>query len=360
MDILNQRFGLRNKLRNDEYHNYVGSIPKAALSPEAEPEFHAFVDTLARELAAHPEALLTDEYTDTHRRRDWDALVASRCETFDSRSRVGHKLLDHHMPHFWEVANSKGMSVASLMSVESLKKAILLNTQMHSTPYKSEIRRTLVLSGGLASVTKYRAGLSKFLVRRYRATQVLDPCIGWGGRMVGTLAAGARYMGSEPDPRTMQGLRGILDDIQKERDAQLFEGPAEQYVRAIPSRYVDMILTSPPYYTLELYGGGDQSVKEGMSWETWVSTWLRPLIVECLRCLTPSGVSCWSVKNIKVGSRHYPLADVVRDIHAEEDFTLLETFTLQGPGRPGVTKPSEEQTFVYQRAVAEGRPQIVA
>ena len=359
MEILNHRFGLRNKLRNVVYHNYIGSIPKTALSPEAEPEFHAFVDTLARDLAANPEALLTDTYTDVERYRDWEALVAHDSNTFDSRSRVGHKLLDHHMPHFWHVTNSKGVSVASLMSVESLRKAILLNAQMHSTPYKSEIRRTLVLSGGLASVTKYRAGLSKFLVKRYGATRVLDPCIGWGGRMVGTLAAGARYLGSEPNPRTVEGLRGILDDIQRDREVQLYEGPAEQFVRTIPSGYVDMILTSPPYYSLELYGEGDQSVKEGMSWETWVSTWLRPVVLECLRCLTPNGVSCWSVKNIKIGSRHYPLADVVRDIHAEQNFTLLETFTMQGPGRPGVTKPSEEQTFVYQSDAAEGRPRIV-
>ncbi len=167
-------------------------------------------------------------------------------------------------------------------------------------------------------------------------------------------------MGSEPDPRTTHGLREILDEIQKDREAQIYEGPAEHYLQTVPQGYVDMILTSPPYYSLELYGGGDQSVKPGMSWETWVSTWLRPVILECLRCLTPNGVSCWSVKNFKVGGRQYPLADVVRDIHAERGFTLLETFTLQGPGRPGVTKPSEEQTFVFQSASAEGRPRIVA
>lgn len=360
MELLNHRFGLRNKLTNLAYHNYMGSIPKTALSPETEPAFHAFVDLMARELAASPEALLTDEYSDVERYRDWEALVAQDATSFDSRSRVGHKILDHYMPHFWHVTNSNGVSVASLMSVESLKKAILLNVQMHSTPYKSEIRRTLVMSGGLSSVTKYRAGLSKFLVKRYRATRVLDPCIGWGGRMLGTLAAGAEYMGSEPDPRTVHGLRQILSDIQKEREAHVFEGTAEDYLQTIPSGYADMILTSPPYYSLELYGGGKQSVKPGMSWETWVATWLRPLIKECLRALTPNGVSCWSVKNIKIGSRKYPLADVVRDVHAESGFTLLETFTMQGPGRPGVTKPSEEQTFVYQRETAEGRLRLVA
>jgi len=354
MEILNKRFGLRNRLKDTSYHNYMGSIPKSALTYEIDPEFHEFVGRFAKELEENPNALLLDEYSEDDRKKDWNALVKKDVSTFDSRSRVGHKLLDHHMPHFWEVTNSKGVSVASLMKEDSIKKAILLNTQMHSTPYKSEIRRTLVLSGGLASVTKYRAGISKFLVKRYNAMNVLDPCIGWGGRMIGTLAAGSRYTGCEPDPRTMNGLRGILQDIGK--PATLYEGPAEEYLPTVLSASMDMILTSPPYYSLELYTGGNQSVKQDMSWETWVSTWLRPVVLECIRSLKPTGVSCWSVKNIKIGSQAYPLADVVRDIHKEQGFTLLETFTLTGPGRPGVTKPSEEQTFVYQRSSSTENP----
>jgi hypothetical protein len=345
MEILNKRFGLRKLLRNSTYHNHEGSIPKTELVEEKEPEFHEFVGRLAREIAANPTVLLSDVYSEKERKADWEALVKKDVVSFDSRSRVGHKVLDHHMPHFWRVTNSKGVSVANMMTVESLRKAILLNTQMHSTPYKSEIRRTLVLSGGLASVTKYRAGLSKFLVKRYNATSVLDPCIGWGGRMLGALAAGATYTGCEPDPNTFQGLQNILQDIQKA--ATIHCVPAEIHLPILPDQSVDMILTSPPYYTLEIYTSGEQSVKENMTWEGWVSEWLRPVIMDCLRCLRPNGKSCWSVKNFKIGSKLYPLADAVRDIHLENGYTQIESFTMQGPGRPGVTKPSEEQTFVY-------------
>lgn len=342
MEVLNKRFGLRNLLSNNAYHNYQGSIPKSELTREKEPEFHAYVHQLATELAANPSVLLVDEYSLEERKKDWEKLVKQSSATLDSRSRIGHKLLDHHMPHFWNVRNPKGKSVASMMTVNDLSKAILLNTQMHSTPYVSEIRRTLVLSGGLASVTKYRAGMAKYIVQRYSAKRVLDPCIGWGGRMIGTLASGAEYIGCDPDPNTFRGLQGILQDINK--TAQLYNSPAESILPTIETSSVDMILTSPPYYNLELYTAGDQSVKENMSWETWVTNWLRPLVLECLRTLKPDGVSCWSVKNFK-----YPLADVVRDIHIEKGYTCIESLTLQGPGRPGVTKPSEEQTFIYRR-----------
>lgn len=346
MDILNQRFGLRRLLRNPAYHAHMGSISKEELTPEKEPEFHAQVSAFAEELSLLPELLLTDEYSLEERKADWDALVTRDPNPFESRSRVGHKLLDHHMPHFWDVTNAKGVSVSELAcDGEAVRKALLLNTQMHSTPYKSEIRRTLVLSGGLASVTKYRAGLAKHLVKKYQATRVLDPCIGWGGRMLGALAAGATYIGCEPDPKTFAGLRGILADI--DREAELYNEPAEMRLPQIASESVDMILTSPPYFTLELYTGGDQSVKEGMTWEQWVQGWLRPVIHEALRCLRPGGVSCWSVKNFK-----YPLADVVRDLHAEKGYLCTDSYTLTGPGRPGITKPSEEQTFTYRRASA--------
>ena len=350
MEVFNKRFGLRRLLRNPAYHTRQdGSIPKGELTEDKEPELHAAVTRLVQELVANPDLLLRDDYCINERVRDWNALVDKDDVVFDSRSRLGHKLLDHHMPHFWDVTNSKGISVRSMVTPEALKKAILLNVQMHSTPYKSEIRRTLVLSGGLASVTKYRASLSKYLVKRYEAATVLDPCIGWGGRMIGTLAAGADYTGYEPDPNTFGGLQGILNDI--EATANIHNEPAEKGLPSIPSGSMDMILTSPPYYTLEMYTAGDQSVKPSMSWEEWVSTWLRPVVRECLRCLRPNGKSCWSVKNFKIGSRMYPLADVIRDIHLEHGFVFLESFTMQGPGRPGVTKPSEEQTFVYQQSV---------
>jgi hypothetical protein len=350
MEVLNKRFGLRRLLRNTTYHASDKSIPKTELTEEKEPELHRVATQLATELAANPDAILIDTYPLAERVRDWKSLVKKDAVTFDSRSRLGHKLLDHHMPHFWDVTNSEGVSVRSTMTVDALRKAILLNTQMHSTPYKSEIRRTLVLSAQLASVTKYRAGLSKYLTKRYSAKAVLDPCIGWGGRMIGVLAGDAEYIGCEPDPNTFQGLQGILADIEKIAD--ISNTTAEARIPTLPDECVDMILTSPPYYTLEMYTAGDQSVKPTMSWETWVTTWLRPIIHECLRCLRPDGKSCWSVKNFKIKSRVYPLADVVRDIHLENGFVMLESFTMKGPGRPGVTKPSEEQTFVYRRVGA--------
>lgn len=347
MDILNKRFGLRSLLRNPSYRTREGSIPQTELTQDKEPDIRTHVARLVSYILEDPNRLLQDEYSVTERRKDWDALVKKDATTFDSRSRVGHNLLDHHMPHFWNVKNHKGISVSSLVTPESLEKACMLNIGMHTTPYKSEIRRTIVLASGMSSVTKYRAGISKAIVKRYNATSVLDPCIGWGGRMIGSLAAGATYTGCDPDPNTFRGLQGILLDIGKE--ANIHNSPAEEFLPTLSNNSVDLVLTSPPYYDLELYTAGDQSVKQNMTWEVWVDDWLKPVILHCLRCLRSDGKSCWSVKNFKTAKK-YPLADVVRDIHTEQGWLLIETISVKGPGRPGAAKPSEEQTFVYARS----------
>lgn len=348
MDILNKRLGLRRLLNDPKYHAWEESIPKEEVNEETEVVLREAIDRVVTYILADPAVLLVDEYTEAERKKDWEALRKKDATTFESRSRLGHKILDHHMPHFWNVKNHTGNSVAGLITAEALRKAIWLNLRMHSTPYKSEIRRTIVLSSGMSSVTKYRAGLSKHIVKKYSAEKVLDCCVGWGGRMLGSLAAGAEYTGFEPDPNTFGGLQGILEDVGKTAD--IHNEPAETGLAKVQSGVYDLVLTSPPYYNLEMYTAGDQSVKE-QSWEEWVDGWLKPVVKECLRCLKPNGKSCWSVKNFK-SDKKYPLADVVRDIHAEFGWVLLDSISVTGPGRPGAKKASEEETFVYARPPA--------
>jgi hypothetical protein len=373
--ILNVRYGLRNRLKNTAHHNSESSIPAADVTPEKEPEIHTIIKTLATEIAANPALILTDTYTGEERAADWKALVArpTTLTGLDSRSRPGHKLLDHHMPHFWDVRNFKGVSVRSMCTPQALEKALHANLRMHSTPYKSEIRRTLVMTAGLGNVTKYRALTTKAIVEALGPKRsgpkdtpvpaVLDPCAGWGGRMLGVLAAGGTYVAAEPDPRTYYGLVNILEDDAIPRSvaerATIHNAPAELVLPTLRPASFDIVLTSPPYFNLELYGeAGAQSTSTHPSWEGWVAHWLRPVIVAALAALKPTGVSCWSVKNFR-SDRTYPLADVVKQIHADAGWKLTETVCVSGSGRPGAariqdgkeTRGSEEETYCFRVAV---------
>ena len=363
--IVDQRFALRSLLDQEKYHCSEESIPKEELSVEKEPSLRGKLAVLASQIIADSNSILLDVYEALERKRDWISLVKKEViengniAPIDARSRPGHRLLDHHMPHFWDVTNYKGKSVRSLFTQEAVEKALLTNICMHSTPYKSEIRRMLLMTGGLGNVTKYRTVTAKSIVKFYGAKKVLDPCIGWGGRMLGALAAGAEYVGCEPDPNTIQGLRGILEDLPNDikTKATIIGEAAEVGLENIIGEF-DMILTSPPYFNLEVYTGGDQSMERYPTWELWRDNWLKVIILKCLSLLRDGGVSCWSVKNFKT-DKAYALADVVKEIHKKAGWEIVKTVVMKGSGRPGggrikdgkTTRGSEEETFCFQRLV---------
>lgn len=374
-DFLNTKFALRRLLINPALKQTTKSIQKDLLTLELEPEIRNQINLLAEQLVLNPDSVLIDKYDDeTERKKDWVALrklntldADNEIMPIDARQRSGHKILDHHMPHFYDVKNYKGVSVRGLFTKEVLAKALMTNIQMHTTPYKSEIRRMIMMTSGMGSVTKYRAITAKALIQHFKAKRVLDPCAGWGGRMLGCLSAGADtyYYGCEPDPNTARGLFNILDDnaipVADRMRATIVELPAEIatgiFINTIPVPVFDMVLTSPPYYNLELYTAGEQSTTNFPSWEEWCDKWLKKVILNCLASLKQDGVSCWSVKNFK-SDKKYPLADVTKKIHEEAGWHLVNTVKMTGSARPGgnridddgrETRKSEEETFCFKR-----------
>lgn len=368
-EFLGKRFAFRRLLLNKKYHTSEKSIPREDLLPEKEPYIRSYITHYAKQICDNSNCILNDTYEDYERARDWKSLqekivfVNGEILPINSRSRPGHNILDHYMPHFWDVKNYKGISVRDLFTQENLEKALLANLMNHSTPYPTEIRRMIIMYGALGNVTKYRTVTSKAIVQYFQAKRVLDPCAGWGGRMLGTLAAGSDtyYCGCEPDENTCNGLMNILSDESIPSDvsirADIWNDPIEKILPSIQKEEkYDLVLTSPPYFNLEVYTNGPQSITLYPTWEDWVKKWLKPVILGCLNCLKEGGTSCWSVKNFK-SDKKYPLADVTKKIHEDAGWHLVKTITIKGAARMGgkrieeglPTRHSEEETLCFQK-----------
>jgi ParB-like nuclease domain len=136
--------------------------------------------------------------------------------------------------------------------------------------------------------------------------RVLDPCHGWGGRMLGfLLSKHARvYVGFDPDERTGAGVRAMFDDLKgyaaSPKSASLTAQPFED--AKLPRTPFDFALTSPPYYDLEKYGGEQSSWRRYSTFEAWVEGFYRPLIVKTAKALKPGAVFA-----LKIGNQRYPL-----------------------------------------------------
>jgi hypothetical protein len=259
------------------------------------------------------------------------------------------------MRHFHEVQNYKGLSVKSLWKKANLEKALRFNRAQHSTPYASEIIRSLSFTNGLGKVTMYRPLMARNIVAYFDAKSVLDVCGGWGGRMIGSKSvdlASVSYTGIDPCKKTYNALCGIRDELGL-TGVTLINKPAEVALVELPEdAKFDIALTSPPYFNLEIYSDETtQSTKLG-DYQAWVDKFLRPVIVGVIGRVK---YSCWSVKNFKTDKKYNLLDDVVA-IHQENGWKQIDiVFTMSNSKRPGNSsgvetsspKKTEEVTYVF-------------
>ena len=359
-------------------------------------DFEILLPNLALELES--KGVLYENYTDIEIEKDWKSLCKKpldKTKTNISATCVGGmKIIRKHMKHFYDVSNYKGVSIRSLWKKEYLEKALRFNRKYHSTPYSSEIIRSLSFTNGLGKITMYRPLMARNIAHYFDAKSVLDVCVGWGGRLLGVKSLGnnVSYTGIEPCVKTFNGLCKICDELNINENTILVNNTAQVFLNELDKnvRY-DMALTSPPYYNLEIYSDEETQsiqlqplgkvepniqplgkvepniqpsnlqpikidlaqpflkVEVEVDYDLWLKQFLEPVIIGVINHVT---YSCWSIKNFKTDKKYNLFDDVVR-IHSENGWEMLDvTFTMANSKRPGSKtsesdKKTEETTYIF-------------
>lgn len=291
-------------------------------------EFDKLKGPLSKALVDYTFEQLLKDYTDglTPSLDDWANLKKKQIDNdfISSTSVVGTNIIKRNMPHLYEVQNHKGKSIVSSWTQEVLEKVLVTNRKSHSTPYVSEIIRQVGFVSGTSKVTIYRPLLTKRIVERFNSKHVLDVCVGWGGRMLGSVCVdGVSYTGIEPFSKTYEGLEQMKSELElTDEQVTLHNDCAETILPQLERKY-DLALTSPPYYNLEIYTDEETQSHHYETYEVWVDNFLRPVIEGVLDKLVEGGKSCWSVKNFKTDGKYNLYDDVVR-IHKENGWVPMQ------------------------------------
>jgi hypothetical protein len=140
-------------------------------------------------------------------------------------------------------------------------------------------------------VSSYRPTIAKSLCQFYDRGEVLDFSMGWGGRMLGTMAAGRGYVGIDPEPETVDSNRRMMEAVDPSANVSLIQGCAEDVLPGIESSSFGLIHSSPPYFDVERYSDAPwQSWVKFPTRESWVEGFLRPVIAHSARILAGGGV----------------------------------------------------------------------
>lgn len=209
-------------------------------------------------------------------------------------SQTGQGLCNGHFPTRWQTIVRGKSAYQTFCDDAQFKKVI--RTQLKDKNSKrvmpSNMRSALSIYHGNRTPSNFKPSVMKGLVDLYAPIEgkVLDPCAGFGGRLLGAVCSpkNVSYTGIEPSPQTIEGLQALRSQLVVDGGIAptrmtLIQGVAEEM--DFESIY-DLVMTSPPYGDLEQYIGGDQSFLYGAEWE---ARFYEPLIANSYRALKVGG-----------------------------------------------------------------------
>lgn len=194
----------------------------------------------------------------------------------------------------------------------------------------------------------FPADLARELIEEFGAKgKILDPCAGWGGRLVGFLASSAiEYQGIDASPHQVEGDLMIYDCykdvVDENKKVSIVCSPFEKF--EVRKEYYNMALTSPPYFDVEKYEGGEQSRHYG-NYEKWKANFYSVLIKKVYDALKKDGVFC-----LQVGNQSYPLETDGIKLAKEIGFKYLESRTTQMINTHAQTSDEDmERVIIFQK-----------
>jgi hypothetical protein len=154
----------------------------------------------------------------------------------------------------------------------------------------------------LGSVVMFKATTAKYLYKKYKAKNVLDPTAGWGGRMLGAWSLGINYTGCDTNVEMIPAYTDMMTFLKAETgfDNALFEIDNGSKLDMIWSSCLDVdfsqidydfVLTSPPYINLEVY----EHMEEWTSDEAFYKTFFIPLWQKCVDNIKAGGHVCFNI-----------------------------------------------------------------
>ena len=286
--------------------------------------------------------------------REINRLAALEGEEL-ARSLLAHHVADVYHRHRADAA-AAGMRplVQAFQDDVALKKACFRELKRGGNALPGTLIPILGLTNGTQACSNFRPGFAAALYREFGEIggTVLDPCTGYGGRLVGWIASklGGKYIGVDPSTKTHKANLRLADALGRSEEVSLSCVPFEDWNPADLRGRVGFAFTSPPYFSRERYSDEDtQSWVRYPGFDDWITGFLRPLMTGTFASLAAGGRFALNVADASVGKDRYPIAEASVRCGAAAGFILEERreFSLRGPSMGMERKP--EPVFVFRK-----------
>jgi hypothetical protein len=150
-----------------------------------------------------------------------------------------------------------------------------------------------------------------------------DFSCGWGVRLMTSMRARVNYFGTDPNvklvPRLKEFAKLYNDEIGIKTKVDIRCQGSEVFVPEWENT-MGLAFTSPPYFGLEDYKFGNQSVQEDTTYKSWLSDYMDGTIKNIKRYLIDDGVLAINIK----GYSKYELYEDTKQVCLDNGFILFD------------------------------------
>ena len=267
-----------------------------------------------------------------------------------------------YMPHHWGIKCGTMKTPLEIwndekhlkIGIRKLLEGTFWEQQDYHNITDSTLRSLLRRYSGTQAVSNFRPTAAALMYDKFlekssplfgtKAGVTWDMSCGYGGRLLGAIAADVNYIGTDPCTETYEGLQQIKEEWGSlNRTIELHQIGSEEFWPDKNS--IDLCFTSPPYFDWEKYSEEDtQSYKKYPTTKEWIDGFLWHTIDKCHYGLKTGGILALNVANTK---RIKNFEEVTLRITKEIAYKHIDTWKLQLSSQTGT--PKYEPIFIFQK-----------
>jgi hypothetical protein len=133
------------------------------------------------------------------------------------------------------------------------------------------------------SISQFKPVIAKYIYNKYDCNSILDPSMGWGGRLLGAILCNKKYIGFDTNIFLKEPYKNMINDLScnDKVNINFMDSAKVDY-----SLYkYDMVMTSPAYYKKERY----DNMPIYKNYENWYETFYKPMVLNSYKYLDDKG-----------------------------------------------------------------------
>jgi hypothetical protein len=245
-----------------------------------------------------PELPLEENLSDVMKavsKSDFSKIYDSASREFSNKgSTVGHNYLKHHFKSYWKSRFKKNPSPYDAWLDDKIMSDVIayrIGVNDSDEIFDFSLQQMITgMSARRLTVSFFKPVLAAAIYKHYLGNHpnpiVLDPCCGFGGRLIGfkSIYPTGTYIGCEPNVETYAELIGMIDR-EGLTNVKIHNCKFEDYTGPFD---VDLTFTSIPYHDLEIYSNH----VDYKDFDLWRNKFIGSIEKRCKNCYINLNEEC--------------------------------------------------------------------